>query len=107
MLGWLSNKNENVRIYMCIKEVKWDLERANGLRRATLLLLAQWFRIGMTDPKNGGFSLSYFDRPFDHTRSDLIELYIGLEKIRNNNRLQLEQLQKIAVAPWWDACFCC
>ena len=28
MLGWLAKKGENPRIYMCIKEIKWDLEKA-------------------------------------------------------------------------------
>jgi hypothetical protein len=49
MLGWLAKKSENARAYMCMKEVKWDLERADGLRRATLLLLAERLRVGMTD----------------------------------------------------------
>lgn len=94
MLGWLAKKGENARVYMCIKEVKWDLERADGLRRATLLLLAQFFRVGMTDERNGGFNLSYFDRPLDHTRADLVALYTGLEHIRNNNNVQREQIER-------------
>ncbi|CAD5265873.1 hypothetical protein BOSE62_30244 [Bosea sp. 62] len=49
MLGWLAKKSENARVYMCVKEVLWDLEKADGLRRATLLMLAQWFRLTMTD----------------------------------------------------------
>jgi hypothetical protein len=27
MLGWLSKKSENALVYMCVKQVKWDLER--------------------------------------------------------------------------------
>jgi hypothetical protein len=94
MLGWLAKRNENVRVYLCVKEVKWDLEKADGPRRAMLLLMAQWFRVGMTDKDKGGLEPSYFDRPLDHSRADLVELYTGLENIRNNNTYQREQIQK-------------
>jgi hypothetical protein len=65
MLGWLSKKSENARVYMCVKEVKWDLEKADVPRRAMLLLLAQWYRVGMTE--QGGAPHSIFDRPLDHS----------------------------------------
>jgi hypothetical protein len=92
MLGWLSKKSENALVYMCVKEVKWDLEKADGPRRAMLLLLAQWYRVGMTE--QGGVPHSIFDRPLDHSRADLVEFYSGLENIRNNATRQREHIQK-------------
>ena len=68
------------------------LEKADGLQRAMLLLLAQWYRVGMTE--QGGAPHSIFDRPLDHSRTDLVELYSGLENIRNNATRQREHIQK-------------
>lgn len=92
MLGWLAKKGENARVYMCVKEVLWDLERADGLRRATLLMLAQWFRLTMTE--DGGLPNNLLDRPLDYTRADLVQFYGMLETIRNNAVRQNEHLQK-------------
>src|ERR1700730_1853000 len=105
MLGWLSKKSENALVYMCVKEVKWDLEKADGPRRAMLLLLAQWYRVGMTE--QGGVPHSIFDRPLDHSREDLVEFYSGLKNIKKKTTRPREHIPKIVGALGRVACVCC
>ena len=96
MLSWLKSKNDSARVYMCMKELMWDLESASPLRRARILILGQIVRattFGLEPTMQ-----DIFDRPFDYPRSDLIELYEGIEKIRNQANSQLEHLKKISVS---------
>jgi hypothetical protein len=96
MLGWLAKNGEDARVSMCVKEVKWDLEKSDSPRRAMLLLYAQIFRITTTDKNRNrdAIPLSYFDQQLGHSRAELVELYSGIENIRNGNIRQREQLQK-------------
>jgi hypothetical protein len=45
MLGWLKTKNENSRVFVCVKDVKFVLENADQTRRAVILALENWFRM--------------------------------------------------------------
>jgi hypothetical protein len=94
MLRWLATRGENARVYMCIKEVKWDLETADTPRRAMLLANAQRFRLEMLDEDKAGLAPSYFDLSRSHSRADLFKIYEVFETIRNNMNYQYEQIQK-------------
>jgi len=87
MLKWLARKGEDSRVYMCIKEVKWDLETANPLKRATTLAMAQL--VHRTTIIEAGLHEA-FDRPLEHSRDTLFRLYTGLEDIRTKSRLELD-----------------
>lgn len=92
MLGWLLKKSQNSRVYMCIQEVKWDLEMANQLRRATILAIAQIVREEALESSD--FPRDVLDRPLDYPRDYLMNLYEKMESIRNINTLELEQTKK-------------
>jgi hypothetical protein len=81
MFGWLAKKGEDARVFMCVKEVKWELEKADGVRRATILLIAQYFRLNM---EKEGLENRVFDNPFAYTRTEMLQFYSGLEVTRNN-----------------------
>ncbi|QQS11557.1 MAG: hypothetical protein IPK81_18585 [Rhodospirillales bacterium] len=92
MLGWLVKKGQNSRVYMCVKEVKWEVEAADATRRASLLALAQLYRVELFDEYPG--IASAIDRPLDFGREDLMRFYEMLEDIRNAANLNLESTQK-------------
>jgi len=92
MLGWLVKKGQNSRVFMCIKEVKWELEAGSPLKRATILALAQIFRSDMFSEL--GDSQDVLDCPFDYSRADLMQFYEMLEDIRNQSTMQIEATQK-------------
>jgi hypothetical protein len=86
MLKWLLRKNEDARIYMCIKEVKWELQAADPLKRATILAMAQLVHETTIDE-----AIAHaLNHPLDRSREFLIELYRGLEDVRNRCRLELD-----------------
>jgi len=92
IFGKLATKAENARVYMCIKEVKWDLETANPVRRATVLALATFLRTEMLEAS--GIPCDVLDRPLDYPRDELMRFYTMMEDIRNAGQLQLKQTQK-------------
>lgn len=92
MLGWLAKKGQNSRVYMCIKEVKWDLETSNSVRRATILALAQLFRIHVL--AKTGFPADVLSYPLDYKREALLELYEALEHVRNGNARTIVQTKE-------------
>ena len=94
MLGWLSKKGENSRVQMCIKELMWDLETRDGLKRAKVLAIAQILKQELL--LDSGFWMNMLDRPLDYTRSDLMKFYNSLETIRNQGSMQLSTTQKNA-----------
>jgi hypothetical protein len=94
MVGWLAKKAQNSRVYMCIKEVKWELETATPLRQATILALAQYFRGRMLREMDVPDAM--LDKPLDYSRSDLWSIYDILETLRNQNTLQLDATIKNA-----------
>jgi hypothetical protein len=94
MVGWLAKKAQNSRVYMCIKEVKWELETATPLKQATILALAQFIRGGMLEEVNVPHAM--LDKPLDYSRRDLWSIYDVLETLRNHNTLQLDATIKNA-----------
>ncbi|PCJ60345.1 MAG: hypothetical protein COA65_03710 [Rhodospirillaceae bacterium] len=92
MVGWFAKKMQNSKVYMCIKEVKWELETTDKGHHATILALGQFLRQEVfTDIELLGEAL---DRPLDYSRDDLVHFYEMLENIRNKNAIQLEQTKK-------------
>jgi hypothetical protein len=91
MFDWLAKKGQNSRVYMCIKEVKWDLEVAAPLKRATILALAQLLRADALS--EAGLSADVLDRPLDYCRDHLMRYYELLETWRNSNILQIEAVR--------------
>jgi hypothetical protein len=85
MFGWLAKKNEDARVYMCVKEVKWDIEKSDELRRAVILVMAHIQRIGMSEDED---LKRIIDNPFAFDRRDAVFLYVRLEDLRNTIRLQ-------------------
>jgi hypothetical protein len=92
MFDWIAKKSENYRVYMCIKEVKWDIEGSTNTRRAVLLALVQYIRNSMFEPM--GVPKEIFDNPLGYTRSDLMGFYNILEDVRNQNRRELDATKK-------------
>ena len=96
MFDWIEKKLENSRVYMCIKEVKWDIEGSTKTRRAVLLASVQYFRNSMLEPR--GVPKEIFDNPLEYTRSDLMGFYNILEDVRNQNRRELDATKKKGLA---------
>ena len=92
MLGWLASKGQNSRVYMCIKEVKWELETADAVKRATVLAVAQFLRDEALSAAE--ISMDVLDRPLDYRRDDLMGFYEQLETIRNHNGVQIEAIKR-------------
>ena len=90
MVGWLAKKAQDTRINMCVKEVVWDLESGDGLRRATILALAQLLRSSFQEER---LLTEALDRPLNLGRDDLLSLYERLETLRNQGTAQLEDTQ--------------
>ena len=42
MAGWLAKKMQNSIVYMCIKEVNWELETTGKGHHANILALAHY-----------------------------------------------------------------
>ena len=91
MFGWLAKKNEDARVYMCVKEVKWDIEKSDELRRAVILVMAHIQRIGMSEDED---LKRIIDNPFAFDRRDAVFLYVRLEDLRNTIRLQHDKIRK-------------
>ena len=93
MFGWLAKKGQQSRVYMCIKEVKWELESSDSVRQATILAMASILRLEAIE--GAGVPHDVLDRPLDYSRDDLMRFYEQLEGIRNANALQLQHVQKM------------
>ncbi len=94
MFGWLAKKGEDARVAMCVKELKWDLETAQPLRRAKILALAQLLRSELLSAS--GLPTGLIDQPFNYDRATVVQLYTTLETIRNSSALELEQSKKVS-----------
>ena len=79
--------------YMCIKEVKWELESSNPVHRAKILAIASI--LGKEFFRSGEIPIDVVDRPLDYSREDLMGFYEVLENIRNNNTLQIAHTKKM------------
>ena len=88
MFDWLEKKGENSRVYMCIKELKWDLEARTKVSRAMVLAMSAVFRNMFV---NEGFPANLFNSPFDYSRTDLSKFYNMVEAVRNNSTHTLNQ----------------
>ena len=94
MFDWLKKKSENARVYMCVKELKWDLETASPLRRAKILAMAQILRIGFQDMPSFEDAV---ENPIDYPRNEIAYMYTSMENMRNSASIQVSQLKKNAV----------
>ncbi len=92
MFGWLAKKGEDTRVYMCIKEVKWDFENSLPVKRGMILALAQFYRNQVLGQI--GVPEDIFDNPLQYRRSDLMGFYNILEDARNQSRLELDVNKK-------------
>ena len=93
MFGWLKKKGEGSRVYMCIKEVKWELESGDPLKQAKILAISSVMGKEFFD--SGDIPIDVVDRPLDYSRDDLMKFYESLEDIRNNNTLQIAHTKKM------------
>lgn len=93
MFGWLKKKAQDSRVYMCIKEVKWELESGNSVHRAKILAIATI--LGKEFFRSGEIPIDVVDRPLDYSREDLMGFYEVLENIRNDNTLQIVNMKKM------------
>ena len=91
MFDWLAKKGENSRVYMCIKDLKWDLEARSPVNRAKVLAMSAIYREMFVEEL--GFSSNLFDNPFDYSRADLSKFYNVVETIRNSATHSLGQSQ--------------
>jgi hypothetical protein len=92
MLGWLKAKNENSRVWACVKDIKFVLENADPTRRAVILALASSFR--MTTLADEHIALQALDRPLDYGRNELMTFYRVLEDARNQSIAEFEAAQR-------------
>ncbi len=88
MLNWLIKRSENSRVYMCVKEVKWEVDAADPVRRATILAMSALFRKMFVNEI--GFPIDLFDAAPSYPRADLLKFYNALEDVRNQSNRQLE-----------------
>ncbi len=93
MFGWLKKKGEDSRIYMCIKEVKWNLETSDSVERAKILAIASM--LGNEFFGSGEMSIEIVNNPMNYSRDDLLVFYGVLEDIRNSNTIQINNLKKM------------
>ncbi len=93
MLGWLKKKVQNSRVYMCTKEVKWELESGDIIKRAKILAIVSV--LGREFFNSGDIPIDVIDRPLDYSRDDLMKFYIIMEDIRNNHTLQIAHTKKM------------
>ena len=77
---------------MTTKELLWDIESANTLRRAMILAMAQLLRTEMFGSL--GLPAAVLSNPDDFGRSGIGQYYWNLEAVRNNAVAQQETLQK-------------
>ena len=91
MFGWLKKKSENARVYMCVKELKWDLETASQLRRAKILAMSQILRIGFSDIPSFDDAI---ENPLDYPREEMAFMYTQMENMRNSATIQVSNLKK-------------
>ena len=91
MLGWLGRKNQDARVFMCIKEIKMVLDAEKPVGRAKILAMAQLLRLSIFH--EAGIE-GAIDRPLDYSRDELMKLYSGLETVRNNSVVQMNALKK-------------
>ncbi len=92
MFGWIKEKSENAKVYMCVKELKWDVEKANSLRAAKILCVAQILReLAFDEIPNFKDAI---ENPFDYPRKELSYVYTQLEAMRNGAVMQLNYLKK-------------
>lgn len=92
MLGWITKKSEDAKIYMCIKDLKWTLQNSSPIERATVFAIAavlgtEFFSVGML-PREVAH------RPLMFSRELLARIYEALESIRNDTSIQLITLKK-------------
>jgi len=91
LFDWLKKKSENARVYMCVKELKWDLETATPLRRAKILAMSQILRIGFVDIPSFEDAIQ---NPLDYPREEMAFMYTQMENMRNAASIQVSQLKK-------------
>ncbi|TIO29001.1 hypothetical protein [Mesorhizobium sp.] len=77
-----------------MKEVRWELDKADEIKRATILALAHFFRIALLSEI--GIPHELLDRPLDYTRDDLMRFYSGIEDLRNGSNMQFTQSKKVS-----------
>jgi len=92
-MGWFTQKLQNSRVHMTIKEVKWDLEMAGPPRQARLLALASV--LGNDFFTECNIPEDVANRPLDYSRSDLMRFYEDLEDIKIGMTRQLEHTKKM------------
>jgi hypothetical protein len=91
LFDWLKKKSQNARVYMCVKELKWDLEQSSDMRKAKVLAMAQLLRKAFSDD----FPLEdVINEPWVYPREQIEPLYSGLEDMRNGAVVQLASLKK-------------
>lgn len=95
MFAWLGKRALNARVAMCVKEVKWELQNASLLKRATILAMAHLQHSPYREHPDGIAEL--LDSPFQHETKELKDVYEGLELIRNRMLLTLKQTRKSQV----------
>lgn len=93
MFGWLMKKGQNSRIYMCIKEVKWELESGDSIKRAKILAISSALRKELFESSD--IPMDVLNRPLDYSRKDLMGFYEFLEDTRNIATQQLVQTKKM------------
>ena len=89
MLSWPARGGRDSRVYKCIKEMKWELQWANLVKRATILAMAQGVRVtsgeaGMADA---------FDRLLDCSRETLFDIFGRMEATRDQSSVALHATQ--------------
>ena len=94
MFDWLKKKSENARVYMCVKELKWDLETASPIRRAKVLAMAQLLRIGFVDIPSFKDAI---ENPLEYPREQMAYMYGTLENMRNSAAMQIPQMKKNSI----------
>ena len=81
MLSWLAHRDDESRVDRCIKAMKWELQWANLVKRATILALAQRVRVRFAETATA----EALDRPLDCRRDVLLEIFRRLEGFKDRH----------------------
>lgn len=86
---WLSNISLKARGKMLLQELTWELEAADEVFRARVLILASLIRSDFMD--SNPWMNPIIDNPFAQTKGDLTEFYNAVEDARNQTKRKHRQ----------------
>jgi len=92
-----NNISLKARGKMLLQELTWELESADEVFCARVLILASLIRSDLVGPNP--WMEPIVDNPFDQTKEDLAEFYKAIELARNQTKSKHQQQHKMVLIP--------